>query len=155
MLNWACAREAFEFFTKLLQVSSTRPEGAKALSPRVFWTQAARPEGAKALSPGQRPGLSRTRTCRPVRAKALKLQAIHKAFALTGRLVDCHYTQGVALGYELLGLQPVHEPRCETSFYIHQLILFHLLICLRHSSANNPVFLVGSCRREEAAWQRE
>lgn len=26
------------------------------------------------------------------------LQAIHKAFALTGRLADCHYTQGDALG---------------------------------------------------------
>ncbi|MDF4243011.1 hypothetical protein, partial [Prevotella sp. B2-R-102] len=33
-----------------------------------------------------------------VRAKALKIKAIHKAFALTGRLADCHYTQGVALG---------------------------------------------------------
>ena len=30
-----------------------------------------RPEGAEALSPGQRPGLLRTQTCRPVRAKAL------------------------------------------------------------------------------------
>ena len=34
-------------------------------------------------------------------------QAINKAFALTGRLVDCHYTQGVALGYELLPFQGV------------------------------------------------
>ncbi len=31
---------------------------------------------------------------RPERAKALTL----KAFALSGRLVDCYYTQGVALG---------------------------------------------------------
>ena len=30
-----------------------------------------------------------------------------KAFALTGRLADCYYTQGDALGQELLGLQPV------------------------------------------------
>ena len=57
-----------------------------------------RPEGAEALSPGQRPGLFWAQTCRPVRAKALKLQAIHKAFALTGRLADCYYTQGDALG---------------------------------------------------------
>lgn len=35
---------------------------------------------------------------RPERAKALKLQGKHKAFALTGRLADCHYTQGAALG---------------------------------------------------------
>ena len=37
-------------------------------------------------------------TCRPVRAKALKYLAIYKAFALTGRLADCYYTQGDALG---------------------------------------------------------
>ena len=30
-----------------------------------------------------------------------------KAFALTGRLADCHYTQGDALGLELLPLQGV------------------------------------------------
>ena len=36
--------------------------------------------------------------CRPVRAKALKYLMIYKAFALTGRLADCYYTQGVALG---------------------------------------------------------
>ena len=57
-----------------------------------------RPERAEALSPGHRPGLFWAQTCRPVRAKALKLQAIHKAFALTGRLADCYYTQGDALG---------------------------------------------------------
>ena len=57
-----------------------------------------RPEGAEALSPGQRPGLFWTQTCRPVRAKALKLLAIYKAVAPTGRLADCHYTQGAALG---------------------------------------------------------
>ena len=48
--------------------------------------------------PGHRPGLLRAQTCRPVRAKALKYQAINKAFALTGRLADCYYTQGAALG---------------------------------------------------------
>ena len=59
---------------------------------------AARPEGAEALSPGHHPGLFCAQTCRPVRAKALKLQAIYKAFALTGRIADCYYTQGAALG---------------------------------------------------------
>ena len=48
--------------------------------------------------PGHRPGLLRMQTCRPVRAKALKYLAVYKAFALTGRLADCHYTQGAALG---------------------------------------------------------
>ena len=50
------------------------------------WNYAARPERAEALSPGQRPGLFWTQICRPVRAKALKIKAIHKAFALTGRV---------------------------------------------------------------------
>ena len=57
-----------------------------------------RPARAEALSPGHRPGLFWAQTCRPVRAKALKLQAIYKAVALTGRLADSHYTQGDALG---------------------------------------------------------
>ena len=57
-----------------------------------------RPEGAEALSPGHRPVLLRVIAYRPVRAKALKLQANYKAFALTGRLADWHYTQGAALG---------------------------------------------------------
>ena len=60
--------------------------------------EAARPERAEALSPGQRPGCLWTQTCRPVRAKAFKYLAIYKAFALTGRLADCYYTQGAALG---------------------------------------------------------
>ena len=57
-----------------------------------------RPERAEAFSPGQRPGLSCSQTWRPVRAKALKLLTIYKAFALTGRLADCHCAQGAALG---------------------------------------------------------
>ena len=35
------------------------------------------------------------------------LKANYRAFALRGRLADCHYTQGDALGYELLPLQGV------------------------------------------------
>ena len=57
-----------------------------------------RAEGPKAPSPGHRPGCLWAQTCRPVRAKALKLQTKHKAFALTGRKVDCAYTQGVTMG---------------------------------------------------------
>ena len=45
-----------------------------------------RPERAEAPSPGHRPGLLWAQTCRPVRAKAFKYQAINKAFALTGRV---------------------------------------------------------------------
>ena len=56
--------------------------------------EAARPERAEAPSPGHRPGLLWALAFRPVRAKAFKYQA----FALTGRLADCYYTQGDALG---------------------------------------------------------
>ena len=48
--------------------------------------------------PGHRPGCLWTQNCRPVRAKALYIARYLKAFALTGRLADCHYTQGDALG---------------------------------------------------------
>ena len=57
-----------------------------------------RPERAEAPSPGHRPGCLWTQTCRPVRAKALYIARYLKAFALTGRLADCYYTQGAALG---------------------------------------------------------
>ena len=57
-----------------------------------------RPERAEAPSPGHRPGLLRALAYRPVRAKALYIARYLKAFALTGRLADCHYTQGDALG---------------------------------------------------------
>ena len=50
--------------------------------------EAARPEGAEALSPGQRPGLFGAVTCRPVRAKALKLQGqFVKLLPLQGALL--------------------------------------------------------------------
>ena len=57
------------------------------------------PEGAEALSPGQRPGLLRTIAFRPVRAKALKLQAIYTAVALTGRLAEKPLYPGRCPGY--------------------------------------------------------
>ena len=52
----------------------------------------------KLLAQGIALGCLWTQTCRPVRAKAFKYLVIYKAFALTGRLADCHYTQGDALG---------------------------------------------------------
>ena len=55
-------------------------------------------KGQKLLAQGIALGFSWTHPCRPVRAKALKYWAINKAFALTGRLADCYYTQGAALG---------------------------------------------------------
>ena len=51
-------------------------------------------KGQKLLAQGNALG----NYCRPVRAKAFKYQAIYKAFALSGRLADYFYTQGVALG---------------------------------------------------------
>jgi hypothetical protein len=37
-------------------------------------------------------------TLSPCKGKSFKEPEIYKAFALTGRLVDCYYTQGDALG---------------------------------------------------------
>ena len=86
----------------MVTLSPTRPEGAEALrlwyAVREITLSPTRPEGAEAHSPGQRPGLFGAVTCRPVRAKALKLLAIYKAVALTGRIAHCLYTQGAALG---------------------------------------------------------
>ena len=55
-------------------------------------------KGQKLLAQGIALGIYGRKTCRPVRAKALKLPTIFKAVALTGRIADCHYTQGDALG---------------------------------------------------------
>ena len=87
---------------------------------------------------------------RPVRAKALKLVAIYKAFALTGRLADWHYTQGaalgyellplqgvllasIALGYELLGLQPVLEPHAILEYKSSPFVLTKTFACAHFS----------------------
>ena len=69
-----------------------KPFLCKILKFRKFYPT--RPERAEALSPGQRPGLLRSQTWRPVRAKALKLVAIYKAFALTGRQVTAPNNPG-------------------------------------------------------------
>ena len=87
--------------TFMVTLSPTHPERTEAI--RLWYAvretlSPTRPERAEAHSPGHRPGLFGAVTCRPVRAKALKLLAIFKAFALTGRIADCHYTQGAALG---------------------------------------------------------
>ena len=86
--------------TSLTSLNSlTSPFAKVELLIQVSQVSPTRPERAEALSPGHRPGfLFWAVTCRPVRAKALKLQAIYKAVALTGRIADCHYTQGDALG---------------------------------------------------------
>ena len=55
-------------------------------------------KGQKLLAQGIALGNYGRKTYRPVRAKALYIAGYIKAFALTGRLVDCHYTQGDALG---------------------------------------------------------
>ena len=84
-----------------ITLSPTRPEGQMLFvydMRQEVTLYSTRPEGAEALSPGQRPGLFGAVTCRPVRAKALKLLAIYKAVALTGRFAHFHYTQGAALG---------------------------------------------------------
>ena len=75
----------------MVTLSPTRPEGAEALrlwyAVREITLSPTRPEGAEAHSPGQRPGLFGAVTCRPVRAKALKLLAIKKLLPLQGALL--------------------------------------------------------------------
>ena len=59
------------------------------------------PKGQKHIAQGNTLGENAQTIKRPVRAKAL----IINAFALTGRFVFINpYTQGVALGYVLIGL---------------------------------------------------
>jgi len=59
----------------------------------------------------------------PCKGKSFKYRAINKAFALTGRLADCYYTQGDALGWELLGLQPVLKPHAKVLLFIYKSIV--------------------------------
>ena len=59
-----------------------KPFLCKILKFRKFYPT--RPERAEALSPGQRPGLLRSQTWRPVRAKALKLRQFSKLLPLQG-----------------------------------------------------------------------
>ena len=88
----------------------------------------ARPEREEAHSPGQRPGLLRTQTCRPVRAKALKLQTISKAFALTGRLADCHYYPGRCPGLGASALSGRAAYRSFGTFQPYRSKLFDFII---------------------------
>ena len=46
----------------------------------------------------------------------LGVKILYEAFALAGRIADCECTQGAALGYELLGFQPVLEPLAKFYF---------------------------------------
>ena len=64
----------------MVTLSPTHPERTEAIrlwyAVREIPLSPTRPEGAEAHSPGQRPGLFGAVTCRPVRAKALKLLTI-------------------------------------------------------------------------------
>ena len=51
----------------------------------------------KLLAQGIALGITATYNA-PCKGKSFKYQVIYKAFAPTGRLVDCFYTQGDALG---------------------------------------------------------
>ena len=54
-------------------------------------------KGQKLLAQGSALGITAANLS-PCKGKSFQYQAINKAFALTGRLADCYYTQGVALG---------------------------------------------------------
>ena len=69
-----------------------------------------------------------TKSLRPVRAKAPGYHCVAHAFALTGRST-CHtLTQGAALGYMLLGFQPVSFPfRFRTGYDVNYFLTSSLL----------------------------
>ena len=74
----------------------------------LFWrvcqkSQVVRPEGAEAPNPGQRPGCNASKAKRPVRAKAL----IMNAFALTGRIIyNVRLPRAMPWAKRNLGFQP-------------------------------------------------
>ena len=71
---------------RLKGIENRWPKGKAKVKGRLI--EVARPEGAEALSPGHRPGLSCSQTCRPVRAKALKLtRKFIKLLPLQGALL--------------------------------------------------------------------
>lgn len=57
---------------------------------------------------------------------------------LQGALLIATYTQGAALGYELLGLQPVPEPRAELRNLMGS-ILFYFVINKVYRYSDRPV----------------
>ena len=54
-------------------------------------------KGQKLLAQGSALGIMDANLS-PCKGKSFKYRAVNKAFALTGRLADCYYTQGDALG---------------------------------------------------------
>ena len=54
-------------------------------------------KGQKLLAQGSALGITAANLS-PCKGKSFKIPTIYKAFALTGRLADCYYTQGDALG---------------------------------------------------------
>ena len=70
-------------------------------------------KGQKLLAQGSALGITAANLS-PCKGKSFKIPTIYKAFALTGRLADCHCTQGDALGIELLPFQGVWGKTCET-----------------------------------------
>ena len=55
-------------------------------------------KGQKLLAQGSALGIKYNNKYAPCKGKSFKILSDNKAFALTGRLTDCYYTQGAALG---------------------------------------------------------
>ena len=92
----------------------------------LFWrvcqkSQVVRPEGAEAPSPGQRPGCNASKAKRPVRAKAL----IMNAFALTGRFAfGCITPRALPWARSFCPFGA-----CHLRLLTHLLILLYILGC--------------------------
>ena len=101
-----------------------------------------RPEGAEAPSPGQRPGCNASKAKRPVRAKAL----IMNAFALTGRIIyNIRLPRAMPWARRNLGFQPALFDLNDIHGFdnkmkaIHQLHIanIHILYQTRTHNGNN------------------
>ena len=73
-------------------------------------------KGQKLLAQGSALGFNGRYPRRPVRAKAFKAPAIYKAFALTGRIADCHLYPGRCPGLGASALSGRMAPRSFWAF---------------------------------------
>ena len=92
------------------------------------------PKGQSALSPGQRPGLMDG----PMLAlKGQKPYCCIFAFALTGRNHPFPYTQGVALGYEVMAFQADDGTIADNHIILKSENMLYYLHCL-HLTGGSP-----------------
>ena len=110
-----CPGEAFLFISRFLAMLYIVEKTSAVISlSQVSHVSSTRPERAVAPSPGHRPGYNSNQQRRPVRAKALDIAWIFKAFALTGRQVCVRNNPGRCPGLGATALSGRVELTCES-----------------------------------------